>query len=298
MLELKGICPILAAPFREDGALDEPSLTKLIDFLVGCGVHGITLFGLAGEYYKLTDEERGRIRQVLLAQAEHKTVRIVSITDHAIEIARERAREAEAAGADALMVMPPFFLAPGADAISYHLREIAKAVRIPVVAQYSPQQTGISLSPSTLVRLTDECPNLRYVKVDAMPPGPMISKLVAESRGGIKTFVGYAGLQMPDAFARGAVGCMPGGSLSEIYVKIYDHIQRGEGDAAFSLHARLLPLVNFMMQSLEMSIRTEKTILAWRGIIASDYCRRPRVDLDSHDLRHLKRLYREVARLL
>ena len=298
MLELKGICPILAVPFRDNGAVDEQSLTRLVDFLIGCGVHGITLFGLAGEYYKLTDEERGRIRQILLARAQHKIMRIVSITDHSIEVARVRAQEAEAAGADALMVMPPFFLAPGPDAISYHLREIAKAVQTPVIAQYSPHQTGLSLSPSTFVSLMAECPNLSYVKVDSTPPGPMISKLVAESGGQIKTFVGYAGLQMPDAFARGAVGCMPGGSLSEIYIKIYDHIQRGEEDTALSLHARLLPLINFMMQSLEMSIRTEKTILAWRGIIASDYCRRPRAELDSHDLRYLRRLYSEVASLL
>ncbi len=298
MLELKGICPILAVPFRDNGAVDEQSLTRLVDFLIGCGVHGITLFGLAGEYYKLTDEERGRIREILLARAQHKTMRIVSITDHSIEIARVRAQEAEAAGADALMVMPPFFLAPGPDAISYHLREIAKAVQTPVIAQYSPHQTGLSLSPSTFVSLMAECPNLSYVKVDSTPPGPMISKLVAESGGRIKTFVGYAGLQLPDALARGAVGCMPGGSLSEIYVKIYDHFQRSEQDAGLALHARLLPLINFTMQSLEMSIRTEKTILTWRGIISSDYCRRPRAELDGDDLRNLRRLFDDIARLL
>ena len=58
MAELKGIYPILATPFQSSGELDENSFERLIEFLVVSGVHGLTLFGLAGEYYKLSDDER------------------------------------------------------------------------------------------------------------------------------------------------------------------------------------------------------------------------------------------------
>ncbi len=83
---------------------------------------------------------------------------------------------------------------------------------------------------------------------------------------------------------------MPGCSLPEPYLSIYRALARKEANEAVMQHARLLPLMNFMMQSLEFIVQCEKTILYWRGIIDSDYCRRPGVSLTSHDLRSLKDL--------
>jgi 4-hydroxy-tetrahydrodipicolinate synthase len=290
MAELKGIYPILATPFGADGEVDEKSFERLIEFLGGSGVQGLTLFGMAGEYYKLSDNERRALEAIFLKSTRGRLKRIVSVTEHSIELARKRAREAAEAGADALMVMPPFFLSPDTGAVREHIREIALAVAIPIVVQYSPNQTGLRLPPRFFVDLTQEFPDLQYVKVDSTPAGPLISSLVKMSDGRIKPFVGYAGLQMVDAFARGAVGCMPGCSLSEPYVEIYSALARGDRNQAARLHGRLLPLINYMMQSLEFIIQCEKTILCWRGMIASDYCRHPRTKLTADDLRALREL--------
>ncbi len=295
MVELKGIYPILATPFRADGEVDEKSFERLIEFLVGSGAQGLTLFGLAGEYYKLSDDERCALQTICLKSTWGRLTRIVAVTEHAVELARKRAQEAAEAGADALMVMPPFFLSPDTGAVREHIREIARAVAIPIVLQYSPNQTGLRLSPRFFVELAEEFPHLQYVKVDSTPAGPMISTLVEESGRRIKPFVGYAGLQMVDAFARGAVGCMPGCSLSELYLEIYAALARGDQRQAAALHARLLPLINYMMQSLEFIIQCEKTILCWRGMIASDYCRRPGTKLTADDLRSLRELLESAA---
>lgn len=290
MAELRGIYPILATPFRSDGNLDETSFERLIDFLVASGVQGVTVFGLAGEYYKLGDDERNTLQRILLKRTDRQLVRIVSITDHSVELGRQRALEATNAGADALMIMPPFFLSPDASAAHDHIAEIANAVRIPIIVQYAPNLTGSRLSAEFFVSLAAEFSHLRYVKVDGTPVGPLVSSLFDESGGQILPFVGYAGLQMVDAFGRGAVGCMPGCSLPEPYVSIYRALAQKEVNEAVMQHARLLPLVNFMMQSLEFIVQCEKTILYWRGIIDSDYCRRPGARLTRHDLRSLKEL--------
>ena len=58
LTEIKGICPIIAAPFTEDGEVDYKSLENLVKFLIKGGCRAVTLFGIAGEYYKLTDDER------------------------------------------------------------------------------------------------------------------------------------------------------------------------------------------------------------------------------------------------
>ena len=290
MAELKGIYPILATPFQSSGELDENSFERLIEFLVVSGVHGLTLFGLAGEYYKLSDDERRALRGIFLARTQGRLARIVSVTEHSVEVACKRAREAAEAGADALMVMPPFFLSPDPGAVGDHIREIARAVQISLLVQYSPNQTGLRLPARFFAELAEEFPHVHYVKVDSTPAGAMISSLIKEFRGRIKPFIGYAGLQMVDAFARGAIGCMPGCSLPESYLEVYAALVRGDRKQAAALHSRLLPLINYMMQSLEFIIQCEKTILCWRGIIDSDYCRRPGMRLTEDDLRSLREL--------
>ncbi len=291
MVELRGIHPIVATPFQPDGRVDEKSFGRLLEFLVRSGVQGITLFGLAGEYYKLCDEERRTLQRIFLTATHGRLSRIVSITDHSLEVARHRAVEAAEAGADALMIMPPFFLSPDPAAVGDHIAEIARAVRIPILLQYSPNQTGLRLSAKFFVALADEFPHLRYVKVDSTPAGPMITNLVEGSEGRIQPFVGYAGLQMVDAFARGAVGCMPGCSMPEPYLEIYRALVENDWKEAVARHTRLLPLINFMMQSLEFIIQCEKTVLRWRGIVNSDYCRRPSMRLTAHDLHFLRELF-------
>ncbi|MBI3962114.1 MAG: dihydrodipicolinate synthase family protein [Deinococcus sp.] len=294
---LGGIIPILAMPFTQQGTVDEESLARLIEFSIGAGVQGIALFGLASEYYKLSDAERTRTAQLLVNRAAGRVPVIISITDHALEVAVQRAQEAEALGADALMLMPPFFLGPSADAMVRHIQAIAHTVTVPIIIQYAPLQTGRTIDPATFVALHQQHANLAYVKVDYVPPGPLISALHQVSGGRLKTLVGYLGLQLPDALARGAVGCMPSASLSEAFVHLFGLLQSG-GDEGHAFHQRLLPLLNFMMQSIEMLIACEKALLARRRVIATAYCRQPAFALDQYHLAELERHVQDLAQWL
>jgi dihydrodipicolinate synthase/N-acetylneuraminate lyase len=290
MLELRGIYPILATPFQASGDLDTQGLERLIDFLMASKLPGVTLFGLAGEYYKLTEQERSYVQKAFLTRTEGVFARIVCISDHSTELALRRAEEATDAGSDALLIMPPFFLSPDTNAVCDHIRAIADTVQIPILVQYAPNLTGIRLSAAVFAGLAQEFPHIQYVKVDSTPAGPMISDLLAESGGRLKPIVGYAGLQMMDALNRGAVGCMPGCSLPEPYQESYAKFTQGDREGAAESHARFLPLINYMMQSVEFIIQCEKSILHWRGIIDSDYCRRPNARLTTHDLGALREL--------
>ena len=181
---IAGIIPIVAAPFTADGALDADSFQSLVRHLLGTGVSALTLFGLATEFYKLSDAERARMQSLLLAETVRSTAvaGIISITDHSWEVAVGRARAAEAQGADGLMLLPPFFLGPGEDAILDHLRLVIGSVRIPVIVQYAPAQTGVRITPELFLRLRDALPNADFVKVETSPPGPYVSRLLDRSR--------------------------------------------------------------------------------------------------------------------
>ena len=296
LTEIKGICPIVAAPFTDNGEVDYESLDKLVKHLINGGCHAVTLFGIAGEYYKLSDDEREKMAQVTIKAAKEvggKT--IISVTDHSTEIAVKRAKQFEEMGADCLMLLPPFFLKPGAKYLYEHMKAIANAVDIPIMAQYAPEQTGVTIPPETFCKLEKECPNMIYYKIECKPAGPYVTNLMNLTDGKMKIFVGNAGFQLIECMDRGAIGAMPGCSMYDVYLDIYNHYVDGDREKAIQLHNKLLPMLNHIRQNVEQIISFEKRILKRRGIIASDYCRKPSYDTDEYFDRLFDEFYKEMA---
>ena len=288
---IKGICPIVAAPFAKDGSVDYDSLRNLVKTLAEGGCHALTLFGIAGEYYKLNEREHAEMMRVTIDEAhKHNCPVIVSDTRHSTENAVEFAKEIEKAGADCMMVLPPFFLKPGADAIFAHAREVATAVpSLPVMMQYAPEQTGVSIAPPVFAKLSEEAPNVIYYKIECKPAGGYISKLIGMLGDRIRVFAGNAGYQMLETFDRGAVGAMPGCSMYDLYLDIYDKYFKGDRAGAIEAHNFILPILNHIRQNVEEIIAFEKRILFKRGIIATDVCRRPTFAMDEE----FERLFEE-----
>ena len=296
MKELKGICPIIAAPFTADGAVDTDSLRNLLRVLATGGCHGLTLFGIAGEYYKLNDAEQRDMVIVVVEEAKKANVpSIISVTSHATELAVKEARYYQDAGADALMLLPPFFLKPPADQIYNHIKDVGEAVDIPIVVQYAPEQTGVTIAPTVLQQLGSEVGTLQYFKIECKPPGAYITSLYEGSNRQTKIFVGNAGYQMIEAFDRGALGMMPGCSMYDVYLKVYNALQNGDRDAAYHYHSPILRMLNHIRQNVEMIIVYEKRILYKRGIIATDYCRLPTFKTDAYFDRVFEECYDHLS---
>lgn len=274
---IKGICPIVAAPFARDESVDYDSLRNLVAALAKGGCHALTLFGIAGEYYKLDESEQREMMRVAVDEAHrHGVPVIVSDTRHSTANAVAFAKEIERAGADCMMVLPPFFLKPGADLVLEHARAVARAVpNLPVMMQYAPEQTGVAIAPDVFARLSEEAPNVVYYKIECKPAGRYISNLVGRLGGRIRVFAGNAGYQMIETFDRGAVGAMPGCSMYDLYLDVYDRYFAGDRAGALAAHNALLPILNHIRQNVEEIIAFEKRILMRRGLIATDVCRRP-----------------------
>lgn len=282
---ISGILPIVCAVFDDQGRVDLDGFHALVKHLVATGANGLTLFGLATEFYKLGDEEKDAMMSVFLSEttAAPDVAGIVSVTDHSWEVAIQRARKAELAGAEAIMLLPPYFLSPSMEAVLTHAREVVRAVSIPVIVQYAPSQTGVRIAPETFVRLQEEVGKSILVKVEAQPPGRYASLLHELSDNEIRTLIGYAGVQMPDVLERGSVGIQPGCSFTEVYVALYRLFQQEDKTEAHALFRRLLPYISYWMQGVELIIKAEKVVLERRGIISSSYCRRPDYRLDSRE---------------
>jgi 4-hydroxy-tetrahydrodipicolinate synthase len=266
------VCPVIATPFTETGAIDYESLRNEVKVLAEGGCHAGVLFGVVSEFFKLTDEERGEMVDVVVDEAHQYDMPVViSVTHEATEVAVEWAQEYEQAGADYLMVFLPSFLEPPASALSDHLEAIGEALSTPIMVQYR-QPENPPIAPATLADIGREVETIEYFKVETANTGPFIGQLLAEAGDEVDVLVGRAGYQMIDVFERGGVGVIPAASLFEAYLAIYQQYFEGDTDEAIRLHDRLLPILNHVS---EASIPFEKAILAKRDIIETDYCRKP-----------------------
>ena len=282
-MELKGICPIIATPFTKDGEVDYDSLQNEIYWLTDKGCHAVTLFGIAGEYYKLSDDEAEKMVRVVTEACRKKGMpSIVSVTQHSTETAVKRAKQYQNWGADNLMLLPPFFLKPGAAAIYEHMKMVCNAVDIPVVVQYAPEQTGVTIAPEVMANLRNDSKTQLYYKIECKPAGGYISSLLRITENSVKVLIGNAGYQIIECFDRGAIGTMPGASMCDLYLQIYNAYIAGDRKKSMQLHGSvLLPCLNHIRQNEEMIIAYEKRIMFRRGVIATDYCRKPTFATDA-----------------
>lgn len=297
--KLEGIVPIVATPFTEDGEVDDESIRTQLRHLKKIGCDGATLFGIASEYYKLSDDECEHMIGIMVEECKAiGLTSVISCTPHSTCAAIRRAKLIESAGADIMMVLPPFFLKPAGKELMDHIKAVAGAVSIPVMLQYAPEQTGVSMSPAMLRDLAKAIPNMTYFKIECKPAGPYISTLLEGTRGELHVFAGNAGYQMIETFDRGAIGAMPGSSMAELYLEIYHAYKRGELARAVALHDQLLPILNHIRQNVEMIIHYEKIILARRHIISTSYCRHPGFDADEEMDRLFETYYEPIGEIL
>ncbi len=297
---VRGVSPVLEVPFTETGKVDYDGFVAVVDHVLSTGVTSLMFPGFASEFYKLTEAERWRLTQLLLERTRGRddVAAIIAVQDHATQLAQDRARDVVAAGADLINLLPPHFLSPSRRALVAHVEAVLTAVApVPVVLQYAPTETGTSLDGDVLRAIAARHPNLRLVKVESSPPGPLIAELAAGSPP-LPAVEGYAGVQLPDAIRRGAVGTQPGCSMTELYVEIWRRLTSGEEESGLDLHRRLLPYISYWMLDTERIIAAEKLISVRRGLFASAYCREPAHQLDAEEVRMVDRLLEEFADLL
>lgn len=152
-VDLRGVLPPAVLPMTADGEVDTASLQSHISGLVAAGVHGIWANGTTGEFYALDGELRAEaVRQCVKAAAGRVPV-VAHVGDTSTRLTIRHAREALAAGAAAVSVLPPYFVGFGQAELKRHFRELAQAIGQPVLAYHLPQMIPDTLSADSIVEL-------------------------------------------------------------------------------------------------------------------------------------------------
>ena len=162
--KLRGTYTVIITPFTEDGsAVDERMLRWLVDYQIGEGIHGLIPLASNGELLSLTDEERHEVARITVEQAAGRVPVVVSTTHESTDFAIRYTRDAEALGADAAMVMTPYYAWIDEEEIFTHFRRIAEAVSIPIMLYNHPASTVLDMQPPLVARLA-EIDNISYIK--------------------------------------------------------------------------------------------------------------------------------------
>ena len=222
---LKGVIPILATPFLEDGVVDESSQLRLVDHLLEQGVHGLAAFGNAGEGYTLLPEERNMLLELIVKRVDGRVPVTVGVGATGTEAAVAACRQAEDMGADALMVLPPYLLKPDGDGVRLFYQAVSGRVQIPIMVQDAPLLTQVPMPPALLAKMAREIPGVKYAKVEAPPTAPKVSKVVEAAGADLTVFGGLNGQFMIEEISRGARGVMPAADMTSLYVEIWNRLE-------------------------------------------------------------------------
>jgi 2-keto-3-deoxy-L-arabinonate dehydratase len=272
-----GVFPVLCTPFAGDEAVDVDAQRAVVRFALACGVHGLVCFGLGAEVNKLTPDERRRLTDVIVEEADGRVPVLVGAGAESTHIALELAGHAQADGADGVVLPPPFTAGVHGEELAGFFRAVAGAVDLPVMLQDASVYLGSALSPALVRRLAEEQANIRYVKIEA---GPEETARWVEGVGpDVRVFTGDAGVHLLQCLRAGAVGNIPAVELADRLVAAYEAEARGDEAEADTRFRPLLPYLVFALQGgIDHCNAATKATLVRRGVLARGGLRHPAPD--------------------
>jgi 4-hydroxy-tetrahydrodipicolinate synthase len=239
----KGVCAFPVTPSDRQGRVDTEILARLLEALCAAGVDSIGLLGSTGTYAYLSQQERRRAVEAAVECIGGRVPLTVGVGALRTDQAEDLARDAEAAGADALLMAPVSYTPLTQDEVYEHYRAVAGNTGLPLCIYNNPGTTHFTFSIDLLERLA-RLPTIEAVKMP-LPAGGDIMGEIAVLRARTPLLVGYSGdWGMADALLSGADAfySVLGGLLPNPVLALARAAQAGDADRVRAVDAELTPL--------------------------------------------------------
>jgi 4-hydroxy-tetrahydrodipicolinate synthase len=240
-VKFQGSFPALITPMK-NGAVDEAAYRKFVAWQIKEGSHGLVPVGTTGESPTVTPAEHKRLIEICVEEAKGKVPVIAGAGSNNTAEAIEYAAHAKKAGADAALIVVPYYNKPTQDGLYAHYKAIATAVDIPIFVYNVPGRTVANISVETLDRLAKDCANIVGTK-DAS------ADLTRPSRQRLMTGEGFIQLSGEDGTAlgfnaHGGVGCISvtANVAPRLCAELQEATLAGDYRKALKLQDRLMPL--------------------------------------------------------
>jgi 4-hydroxy-tetrahydrodipicolinate synthase len=268
-MKFSGSFVALVTPFR-DGEVDEAKLRELVDFQIANKTSGIIPCGTTGESATLSYEEHHRVVEVVIDQVRGRVPVIAGTGSNSTHEAIELTRHAAEAGADACLIVVPYYNKPTQKGLIEHYSALVRAVDIPLIVYNIPGRTGINMLPSTIVELARRFKNIVGVK-ESTGNLDQTTELAAalQDRKDFSILSGDDSLTLP-ILAAGGTGVISvlANLAPRTTADLCAAFLRGDLRKAQALHWRMYPLIKAMF--LESNPAPVKTAMEMVGLCSSE----------------------------
>lgn len=292
---MRGCATALVTPFTKSGAVDEERLRNLIEYQIAGGVRVLVPCGTTGESATMTEEEDQRVISITIEAAKGRARVIAGTGSNATAVAIENSLIARDLGADAVLVVAPFYNKPTQEGLYAHFRAVAEAVGdLPVVMYNVPGRTSSNIAATTTLKLANELENIVAIK-EASGDLSQIMAILRDRPAHFRVLSGDDALTFA-LLALGGDGLISVAS-NEAPLLMSEMIElalAGDWDKARELHYKLLPLMeaNF----IESSPGPVKAALAMLNLVEENF-RLPLVPVQEKTRGRLREVLLEVGLL-
>lgn len=282
---IHGSIVAIVTPFK-NGIIDEDALRELIEFQIENGTHGIVPCGTTGESPTLSHEEHEYVIE-LTVQAVNKRVPVIAGTgSNSTKEAIRLTRFAKEIGADAALVVVPYYNKPTQEGLYQHFKQIASQVDIPIILYNIPGRSVVNLDPETIARLASDYKYIVGVK-EAAGSIPQASKIFQLCGKDFLVLSGEDALNYPllTIGAQGFITVTANIAPSDVS-ELYNSFNTGDIDKARDLHYKLMPLNDALF--IETNPIPIKAALSMMDKIKYEY-RLPLCEMSEANYEKLKR---------
>jgi len=292
---LRGCATALVTPFTANGAVDENRLRELIEYQISNGIELLVPCGTTGESATMTDEEDQLVIKTTIEAAAGRARVIAGTGSNSTAAAIEASKRARDLGADAVLVVAPYYNKPTQEGLYAHFGAIAEAVDgLPIVIYNVPGRTSSNISAPTALRLARDFENIVAVK-EASGNMSQIMEIVRDRPAGFKVISGDDSLTLA-IIAVGGDGLISVASneAPELMARVVNFALAGSWDEARDLHYRLLALmeINF----IESSPGPVKAAMAMMGLLEENF-RLPLVPIQQKSRERVREVLSEIGLL-
>ncbi len=232
--EFRGSYTVTVTPFTQDGsAIDVGALKDFLDWQLDVGVPGVIALGSTGEFLTVNDEERRLLVDTYVNHINGRIPVIIGTMNAHTPNAVRYSREAEAQGADGVMIIPPYYYTPTDDEIFNYYAAIDAAISIPVMLYNNPVTSNVDMSAALVARLCNNLESIQYIKESSLHLS-RVREVIEATDGRMKV---YAGEWVVDSYLLGAIGYVNpyGNYLPLASGRIFELLEAGRIDDARSI---------------------------------------------------------------
>lgn len=273
---LFGIVTVLNTPFTSDNIIDTKALRRHVRYALDAGVAGFLVPAMAAEVYKLSKDERLLMVDTVLDEAGGRVPVIAGAGETDLQKAGHLLKEYTRRGCRNVLFQLPY-----TDDGSFYnnFMKLAEAGPDMIMLQ-DWDASGYGLTDELICRLFEEVPAFRCLKIETIPAGVKYSRIIELTQNRLHVSGGWAVTQMIEGLKRGVHAFMPT-AMHYSYTKVFNSYREGRMEEAEQIFRKLLPVLAFSNQHLDISIHFFKRLLYKQGVYPTSALRNPFLPFDS-----------------